>query len=232
MNDEKKQTVLELSSVEKALVFLVPPLLGLVIGWFLPVIAKWAVTLDWLPFHGPLDIIASFHGWKAAAATAVIGLIGGVWLTRAAFKETLVAVVTDSEVSLTIYNEESVFSKDSISGVFTDEKHLVLLGTEGQELFREKLEPAVEKAADAFRAHGYVWLGTEDPFKEEYKRWVPDTPDLEPGANALLKAREKALKEEEKADAKELKAEISKLGITVRDKGSRQYWRFYQTPSA
>ncbi|MGD6540543.1 hypothetical protein VWR16_22525, partial [Xanthomonas citri pv. citri] len=103
MNEIKKQTVLELSSVEKALVFLVPPLLGLVIGWFLPVIAKWAVTLDWLPFHGPLEIIASFHGWKAAAATAVIGLIGGVWLTQAAFKESLVAVVTDSEVSLTIY---------------------------------------------------------------------------------------------------------------------------------
>ncbi|XYJ22924.1 CysS/YqeB C-terminal domain-containing protein [Bacillus velezensis] len=61
---------------------------------------------------------------------------------------------------------------------------------------------------------------------------MPDTPDLEPGANALLKAREKALKEEEKADAKELKAEISKLGITVREKGSRQYWRIYKTPSA
>ncbi|WBL39587.1 hypothetical protein O7R04_01295 [Bacillus velezensis] len=55
---------------------------------------------------------------------------------------------------------------------------------------------------------------------------------MEPGANALLKAREKALKEEEKADAKELKAEISKLGITVREKGSRQYWRIYKTPSA
>lgn len=40
MNEIKKQTVLELSSVEKALVFLVPPLFGLVIGWFLPVIAK------------------------------------------------------------------------------------------------------------------------------------------------------------------------------------------------
>lgn len=64
MNEIKKQTVLELSSVEKALVYLVPPLLGLVIGWFLPVIAKWAVTLDWSPFHGPLEIIASFHGWK------------------------------------------------------------------------------------------------------------------------------------------------------------------------
>ncbi|WBL39585.1 hypothetical protein O7R04_01285 [Bacillus velezensis] len=35
MNEIKKQTVLELSSVEKALVYLVPPLLGLVIGWFL-----------------------------------------------------------------------------------------------------------------------------------------------------------------------------------------------------
>lgn len=44
MNEIKKQTVLELSSVEKALVFLVPPLLGLVIGWFLPVIAKWAIS--------------------------------------------------------------------------------------------------------------------------------------------------------------------------------------------
>ncbi|URV79686.1 hypothetical protein M5C89_21120 [Bacillus velezensis] len=57
MNEIKKQTVLELSSVEKTLVFLVPPLLGLVIGWFLPVIAKWAVTLDWLPVIGPLEMI-------------------------------------------------------------------------------------------------------------------------------------------------------------------------------
>lgn len=77
MNEIKKQTVLELSSVEKALVFLVPPLVGLVIGWFLPVIAKWAVSLDWLPFQGPLGIIASFHGWKVMAVTAVIGLFGG-----------------------------------------------------------------------------------------------------------------------------------------------------------
>ena len=50
--------------------------------WFLPVIAKWAVTLDWLPVIGPLEMIASFHGWKAAAVIAVIGLIGGMWLTR------------------------------------------------------------------------------------------------------------------------------------------------------
>ncbi|MDJ1630289.1 hypothetical protein QNN00_02260 [Bacillus velezensis] len=73
-----------MSSVEKTLVFLVPPLLGLVIGWFLPVIAKWAVTLDWSPFHGPLDIIASFHGWKVVCNRRY-RLNRGVWLTRADF---------------------------------------------------------------------------------------------------------------------------------------------------
>ncbi|MCC9024079.1 YqeB family protein [Bacillus nakamurai] len=229
MNEMKNQTVLELSPVEKAVGWLVPPLLGAAIGWFLPVIARWAVTLEWVPFQGPLGIIASFHGWKAAIVTAIIGIIGGAWLTQAIFKECLVAIVSDSDVSLKIHNEESVFSRDTISGVFMDQKQLVLLGTEGQELFREKLEPAGVKAEKAFRRHGYVWLGLEDPFKEEYKRWVPDTPDLEPGVNALLKAREKALKKDDKADVKELKEEISKLGITVCDQGIRQYWRTYKS---
>ncbi|WBL39586.1 hypothetical protein O7R04_01290 [Bacillus velezensis] len=76
-----------------------------------------------------------------------------------AFKESLVAVVTDSGVSLTIYNEESVFSKDSISGVFTDGKYLVLLGTEGQELFREKLEPRLKKRLMRFARMGMSGWG-------------------------------------------------------------------------
>ena len=33
-------------------------------------------NIDWLPVIGPLEMIASFHGWKAAAVIAVIGLIG------------------------------------------------------------------------------------------------------------------------------------------------------------
>ena len=62
-------------------------------------------------------------------------------------------------------------------------------------------------------------------FADHYVRWVADSPELTPSLNALFLAREKAMENEEKEDAADLRRELSKLGITVRDEGKRQYWR-------
>ncbi len=45
--------------------------------------------------------------------------------------------------------------------------------------------------------------------------------------NALFEAREKALREDDKDEADDLRRELSKLGVTVRDEGKRQYWRLH-----
>ncbi len=78
----------------------------------------------------------------------------------------------------------------------------------------------------AFVTHGYTWLAG-DPHADEYRLWVEDTPDLPPGADALLGARARALGKggDGKDDAAELRAELAKIGVVVREEKKRQYWR-------
>jgi len=79
--------------------------------------------------------------------------------------------------------------------------------------------------AAAFRKHGYPWSDDGDPHRDQYRRWVPDMPDLPASANALLKARELALQKKDKTDAEDLRKELARLGYVVREEGTRQYWR-------
>lgn len=96
---------------------------------------------------------------------------------------------------------------DDIALVFIDHKRLVLLGTAGYELAREEIDEKPEKVENAFRKHNYEWAADGDPFKDQFRRWIPDAPELSPGAHALLKARHKALKDEETDDVEEFRLE-------------------------
>ena len=114
--------------------------------------------------------------------------------------------------------------------MFLDGKELVILGTSGHELVRMPGVEHPEDLAEAFQNHGYPWSADGDPFKDRYRRWVPDLPELPPSANALLKARERALKEKNKKDIAELREELAKIGYIVRDEGINQYWRPVDVP--
>ncbi|HDI3019568.1 TPA: hypothetical protein PL519_003851, partial [Clostridium botulinum] len=50
-------TLLNFSKTDKVILWLGFPLIGLVLGWFLPSIAKWGISLPWIPFQGPLKLI-------------------------------------------------------------------------------------------------------------------------------------------------------------------------------
>lgn len=94
---------------------------------------------------------------------------------------------------------------------------------------REEIDEKPEKVENAFRKHNYEWAADGDPFKDQFRRWIPDAPELSPGAHALLKARHKALKDEETDDVEEFRLELAQLGIVVRDEDTRQYWRKAET---
>ncbi|WP_409340705.1 DUF308 domain-containing protein [Paenibacillus sp. MBLB4367] len=224
MNEQRNATVLGLTSTDKLLVGVVPPVVGLVLGWFIPAIAEWAVSLPWVPFKGLFELIVSFQGVWVIFLTTCIGFFAGLALTYYVFRESLVVYLSDEDVRLHISGAEQSFGREEVSVAFLDGKQLVLIGQADQELYREKHESKNDKVAEAFRQHGYYW-SQADPFKDAYRRWVPDMPDLTPGANALLKAREKALQKDEKEDVNDLKRELAKLGIAVREEGKRQYWR-------
>lgn len=201
---------------------------GLVLGYFLPRITAFVVQLPWVPFEGPLKLINSINGGWLNIVLAILGLIAGLVLAGIAIHETLIATITDKEVQLDKDGHQQTIARKDVDMIFLDGKQLIILGKSGAELAREKTDESLKNIRAGFEKHDYPWSSEGDPFKDVYRRWVPDTPDISPSANAVMKAREKALQEKNTGDIKELRSELAKLGIVVRDEGTRQYWRLQQ----
>jgi hypothetical protein len=198
---------------------------GLVVGFLLPQLAFFLARLPWAPFQGPARLISEFDGPWLRVATTALGGIAGLVIAYIAIREMLTAVIADAEVRFEKDGKQRVFARSDIAAVFVDGKQLVVLGTSGHELLRENSDESPARWASAFRKHGYPWSEDGDPYRDQYRRWVPDTPDVPPSVNALLKARERALQKKDRADAGDLRNELAKLGYVVREEGTRQYWR-------
>ncbi|MGP4000638.1 YqeB family protein [Streptomyces sp. 8N706] len=206
-------------------VYVVLVLAGAGVGWLVGFLADWLVTLPWAPLQGPARLVASIPAPGLPAAGSVAGLALGL----VAQHEQLVLRLSSDRVVLTRKGREQEFSHDVIATVFRDGKQLVLLGHEGGELTRQECDLDVGRVADAFTEHGYVWAD-DDPHKDEFRRWVPDTPGLPMGANAILKARQESLEKKSPSDddVRELREELARLGVVVRDEKRRQYWRKFR----
>ncbi|RAY11197.1 hypothetical protein DPM19_31040 [Actinomadura craniellae] len=204
----------------RLLVWLVLPLVGAGLGWAVRPVARWAVDLDWLPLPGPVGLVASLPQ-QATIALVALGVLAGLALAGVVQYEELGGTVADGEVVLRRKGAEQRFARAEVGAVFAERGRVVLLGTDTRELADHEYTFKGRVAA-AFRAHGYPW--TEgDPHRDEFRRWVPGLPDLPAGADPLFAAREAVLKSQR--DAAELRAELSRLGVVVRDRDGRQYWR-------
>jgi hypothetical protein len=134
--------------------------------------------------------------------------------------------VDDDQVTVARGASQRSLPRAWIGAVFLDGRQLVLLGHATDELAREGGDlPDAKRLEAAFAAHGYPWTPGGDPHRDEYRRWVEDLPDLPAGADAVLKARARALDKGDKEDAAQLREELGKLGIVVREEGKRQFWR-------
>ncbi|MFJ7185099.1 YqeB family protein [Lysinibacillus xylanilyticus] len=221
---DNNYTLLNFSKTDKVILWFGFPLVGLVLGWFLPSIAKWASTLPWVPFQGPLNLIASYNGAWVSFITMVLGLLVGIMVTLFSFHESLEMTIYDEEVMLKLRDDETILKKEDISLVFIDGKQIVLLGNDEKELFRYKQELNRNTVGTAFLKHNYLW-SEKAPFKEDYKKWVVDCPDLSPAANALFKARKVAIEDGNDEEVFQLAKELWKLRVSVKEKGKSQYYR-------
>jgi len=221
---DNNYTLLNFSKTDKVILWFGFPLVGLVLGWFLPSIAKWASTLPWVPFQGPLNLIASYNGAWVSFITMVLGLVVGIMVTLFSFHESLEMTIYDEEVMLKLRDDETILKKEDISLVFIDGKQIVLLGNDEKELFRYKQELKRNTVGTAFLKHNYLW-SEKVPFKEDYKKWVVDCPDLSPAANALFKARKVAIEDGNDEEVFQLAKELWKLRVSVKEKGKSQYYR-------
>ncbi|MGW4116503.1 YqeB family protein [Actinosynnema sp. NPDC004786] len=222
--DARRTTVVAEPRGQVALVSVGFPVLGALAVWGLKSIAGWVADLRWAPMQGPFRLVASIPEPWATIGSVAVGAVLGLVVAGVAAHERLVVEVFNEGVELLRGGRHRSFDRTLVSGVFLDGKKLVLLGVDTGELARETHDLKPEELAEAFQTHGYQWLDA-DPYREDYRRWVDGTPDLPPGANAVLKVRAEALRKGDQGDADELREELARLGVVVREEKKRQYWR-------
>ncbi|MFF5519284.1 YqeB family protein [Streptomyces coeruleorubidus] len=198
---------------------------GAGIGAVLPFLARLLLKLPWAPLEGPAELLTSVPEPALTLGTVAVGALGGLLLGLFAVHESLSVRVSDTHLALTIRDSTQEFTREETAVLCRDGKQLVVLAPDGMELAREHSGLPWQRLADTLAEYGYRWA-EEDPYRAEFHRWVPGTPGLPEGADALLRARAKALKSDDDAkDARELRRELLRLGVVVRDEEKRQYWR-------
>ncbi|GEN83739.1 hypothetical protein SLU01_20510 [Sporosarcina luteola] len=221
MNNE---TVIGLSRSDKVIIIVFPPIIGALIGWFIPTIAGWLIKIPFIPLEKLFQWLASLDGFLVSIIGLAIGVIAGILFTMYAFAETLKVTVSDFNVKLLIKDRVEIFEKKDVATVFMRAKQLIILGLDGMELYRAECESKKEVVEEAFTHHGYSW-SNKDPFENQYYRWVDDHPDFTAHINTLLSVRERALKKGESDEAEVLRRDLTHLGIVIHDKDERQYVR-------
>lgn len=207
-----------------AALWLILPVLGAGLGWIARAIASWVASLPAAPFQGPFKLVAALPQPWATVATMALGVVAGLVLAFLIHLDNLTVTVHQDRVRLARGDVEREFDRGGVVAVFVDNKELVLLRADGSEWAREKHDLRTDRLANAFRRHGFTWRES-DPYDAEFTRWVEETPGLPAAANALLKARAKAIKKGDHDDAKQLREELAKLNVVVRERDKRQFWR-------
>ncbi|MEV0644189.1 hypothetical protein AB0I28_02885 [Phytomonospora sp. NPDC050363] len=201
------------------------PVAGALAVWGLKLIAGWVAGLSWAPFQGVFELAADVPDPQATIGALGIGAVGGLVLAAIGQHETLSIVFEDDALETTKDGRTRTFARNDVDRVCLSGKELIVFSADGGELLREKTEADPARLAAAFRAKGYAWEEGGDPYAERFKRWVPGVEGLPPGADALLKARQKARDKDDAGDCAELRDELAEIGVVVRDDKKRQYWR-------
>jgi hypothetical protein len=229
--DDRAETTVADPGWANGLWWVVLCLLGAGAGGLVRAIAGWVASLRWAPMQGPFKLIESLPDPLATIGAVAVGAAAGLAVAYQGQRESLTVTVSLHRVRLARMGSTTELARGSVSAVFVDRKQLVLQGPAGDEPAREPSDLDTGRLRDAFVHHGYPWRD-RDPFEDDYRRWVPDTPDLPAAASALLAARERALGRKDRDDAAELRAELARLGFVVREEKQRQYWRRPTAPGS
>jgi hypothetical protein len=225
-----QDTELGLTKMERAAIHVIPPILGAIIGWYLPVIAKWILKLPWLPYEGLVEKIASYSGMTASAILCIIGAVAGIALSQFIFYETLTVIINKEAVLLKIRKAQDSFLKEDIQSVYLDGKSLVLVGRQENEMYKEAYDGNKETIAQAFLSLGYPWF-YDDPYLADYRRWEESDLQVPVAAHSLLRARKEYLEDDEETKARQLQRDLAKIGIAIKDRKGGQYIRMDNTLS-
>ncbi|MEU8331481.1 hypothetical protein [Micromonospora sp. NPDC048839] len=224
MSGDRPRTVVSGGASELAVLWGAFPLLGGGAGWLLAATTGWLTRLPWVPFGDLVEWLDRLPEPQATLGAVGVGVLAGLVVAGIGTAERLIVTVDAAQVRLRRSDQDRAVARVDTRVAFLADKHLVLLDGDGAELVRESTDLPAARLAEAFRTHGWSWAD-DDPHRSAYRLWVPDLPGLPAGADALLRARERAIERDRRDDARELRRELGLLGVVLRDEGKRQYWR-------
>ncbi|MDI6105149.1 hypothetical protein QLQ12_41850 [Actinoplanes sp. NEAU-A12] len=196
----------------------------LLFGCLIPSLARWAVARSGpLPMRPIFITVAAVdQPWEVAVNLILwlgLGLAVVFWVLRESTKVT----ITDAGVRVQQGDWHQDVARADVHAAFVDGRNIVLLDRDSRQLICERHRTSGATLALAFQAHGYPWHDG-DPYAELYRRWS-GAANLPPALNAVLQAREAALRRKATKEIRELRTAAQNLGFSVRDAGARQYWR-------
>lgn len=188
-------------------------------------------VVDWLigmvgDAPGPLRLAATLPTMWAIPVLAIAGLCVGVQVGRQWQKECGVTTISAEGVTVQRGGTGHHVAREEIRGVFIDGDDLVLVDHQSAELLRtatdQTLAMRLQRALDKF---SYPWQGTTNPHEQEFAVWVDGRGPLDARAQALLRARQRALADKRIGAAEDARDQLRDLGITVRDRDDAQQYR-------
>lgn len=141
----------------KALITGVCAALGLLLGLALRPLADFATGLAWVPFQGPLRLIASADRPWIGTLLAVLGLFVGLLFAAAIIHDSPVLHVGREAVRVDQKGQVRTIKRSQVATVFRDGGHVVLETAQGRTLFRGDIEGGRDAVRQAFQDHGYPW---------------------------------------------------------------------------
>ncbi|MGP4017351.1 YqeB family protein [Saccharopolyspora sp. 5N708] len=199
--------------------------LGLGLGFLVKPLVQWFIDLLG-EAPGPLRLAATLPTAWAVPVLAVVGLVAGSWLAAEAQKESLELTIDEAGVRLKQNGAERYLHRAEIDAVFQDRKDLVFLDATTRQLARHKSSDLSKtKVRAAFERLGYPWAGTSDPHENEFSKWLDGHPGLDDQANALFRARARALTDKQRGAAADLADQLQAIGVVLRDREETQQYR-------
>jgi hypothetical protein len=207
------------------LVFTGLPLLGGGAGWLLVAGAEWVSHIPFLPFDFVLQAVDGAPQPVTTVVAGIVGAVAGLLMAITGWEERLTVAVSQEGVTLRRGRSSRTVPRAEIAGAFADGKQLVLLDRDGGEAAREAGDLSADALRDALVGRGYRWYPDGDPYAGDFARWVEGMPGLPPAADALLRARQKALEKNDKRELADLRRELARHGVVVRDADKHQFTR-------
>lgn len=133
---------------------------GLALGLVLPWLAGVVDDRGWVPFAGPLRLLASFDGSWLVWGRPLIGLLLGLAFAAWVVTSSAVLHVGPTEIRVERRGEvERVIPRASVDAVHRRGSKVVIETAGGRTLFDDDIEGERAAIREAFVSAGYPWEG-------------------------------------------------------------------------